>query len=511
MKKNSKQNNKRIAKNTLLLYVRMLLTMAISLYTSRVVLNTLGVEDYGVYNVVGGVVTMLAFFNSSMATSTQRFLNYEMGQGNTNKLKQVFSNAINAHYLIGVISFIFLETIGLWFVYNKLNIPSEQFDAAIWVYHCSILSFFISIISTPYNAAIIANEKMGVYAYFSIIEVILKLLIVYLLVIIQFDKLKLYGLLQLIISIIMRIAYNCYCLHNFPECKYVWNWNKATMIRLFTFSGWMLFGCITDMLSKQGTNILINLYFGPIYNAARAVAIQIQTAVNSFVLNFMTAVRPQIIKSYSSKDYEYMYKLVFSSSKFGYYLLFLLITPVLIYTEEILQLWLKQVPEASVIFTRLVLIELLITSAYTPIAQINQASGKIKNYQLAISFIFIFNFIFSYTAFNVGFPVYSTFIISASAAFIGLFVRVYVLKKENNFPAKYYLLKIMLPLVPVSILSIIIPIILSFYTKITLTTILLNSLIGIITTMIIIWLLGLNKTERSIILNKIQTINKKFK
>lgn len=505
------EKNKRIAKNTLLLYARMLLTMAISLYTSRVVLNTLGVEDYGIYNVVGGVVSMLAFFNSSMATSTQRFLNYEMGQGNKESLRTVFVNAVNAHYLIGIISFAFLETAGLWFVYNKLNIPTLQYEAALWVYHCSILSFFVSIISTPYNAAIIANEKMEVYAYFSIIEVLLKLFIVYLLVIIPFDKLKLYGLLQLAVSVFMRILYNWYCIRNFPECNYIWNWNKNIMIKLFSFSGWMLFGCISDMLSKQGANILINLYFGPIYNAARAIAVQIQVAVNSFVLNFMTAVRPQIIKSYSCKDYEYMYKLVFSSSKLGYYLLFILIVPVFIYTDYILKLWLKQVPEASVIFTRLVLIELLITSAYSPIAQINQASGKIKNYQLAISVLFILNFIFSYAAFEIGLPVYSTFIISVLLAFIGLFVRVYILKKENEFPANYYLFNVMLPLLPISIISLIIPISIAFYFKITFISVLLNLFIGTIITIFIIWILGLNNTEKSFILNKLQTIRKKIK
>ena len=218
----SSENTKRIAKNTAMLYVRMLFIMAVSLYTSRVVLNALGVEDFGVYNVVGGVVSMLAFFNSSMATSTQRFLNYEMGRCNGDSLREVFVSAVNAHYLIGLVSVLVLETLGLWFVYHKLNIPSGQMEAAIWVFHCSVASFFVTIVSTPYNAAIIANEKMDIYAYLSILEAILKLLIVYLLVVIPFNKLKLYGLLLLGVTLIMRLLYSWYCAKHFAECRYRW-------------------------------------------------------------------------------------------------------------------------------------------------------------------------------------------------------------------------------------------------------------------------------------------------
>ena len=349
-------NNTRIAKNTLLLYFRMLFSMVVALYTSRVVLNTLGVEDFGIYNVVGGIVSMLSFFNSSMGTSTQRFLNYEMGRNNNEGLRNVFINAVNAHYLIGIVTVIGLETVGLWFVYNKLNIPVEQFGAAVWVYHCSVLSLFVSIISTPYNAAIIANEQMGVYAYYSIIEVVLKLLIVYLLVVIPYNKLIVYGLLSLGVSLLMRILYNVYCIRNFTECKYQWKWNVQLMKKMFFFSGWMLFGCISDMLSKQGVNVLINIFFGPVFNAARAIAVQVQAAINNFVINFMTAVRPQIIKSYSAGEYLHMYRLVFSSSKLSFYLLFVLTTPVLIYTDFILQWWLKQVPEyCAVSYTHLTL------------------------------------------------------------------------------------------------------------------------------------------------------------
>lgn len=498
-------NNTRIAKNTLLLYFRMLFTMAVSLYTSRVVLNTLGVENFGVYNVVGGIVSMLGFFNSSMATSTQRFLNYEMGRNNGNGLREVFVNALNAHYLIGIITVIGLETVGLWFVYNKLNVPLGQFESALWVFHCSVLSLFVSIISTPYNAAIIANERMGVYAYYSIIEVVLKLLIVYLLVVIPYNKLIMYGLLTLTVSVVMRILYNVYCVKNFAECKYKWSWNIQLMKKMFFFSSWMLFGCISDILSKQGVNVLINVFFGPVFNAARAIAVQVQAAVNNFVANFMAAVSPQIIKSYSAGEVQRMHRLVFSSSKLSFYLLFVLTTPVLIYTDLILQLWLKQVPEYCVLFTRLVLVELLISSAYVPIAQINQASGKIRNYQMTISIIFVVNFALTYILYKIGMPVYSTFVVSVVLAFIGLFVRVVILKYDNGFPASTYLLRVMLPLIPVAGLALFVPILIYVNLETTFLTFVLNCLAGLASSVIVIWTLGLDKVERAFITEKISS------
>ena len=343
---------------------------------------------------------------------------------------------------------------------------------------------------------------MGVYAYYSIIEVVLKLLIVYLLVAIPYNKLIVYGLLTLAVSVVMRILYNVYCIRNFAECKYKWQWNVVLMKKMFFFSGWMLFGCISDMLSKQGVNVLINIFFGPIFNAARAIAVQVQTAVNSFVANFMTAVRPQIIKSYSAGDFQHMYRLVFSSSKLSFYLLFVLTTPVLIYTDFILMLWLKQVPEYSVLFTRLVLVELLISSAYVPIAQINQASGKIRNYQMAISVIFLVSFILTYVLYKIGMPVYSTFILSVALAIVGLFVRVIILKRDNGFPASEYLLKVMLPLVPVAALSLAVPLLIYQYTETTFLTFVFNSIAGLISSVVVIWLFGLDKMEKSFITEK---------
>ena len=503
-------NNNRIAKNTFMLYLRMFFTMAVSLYTSRIVLNTLGIEDYGIYNVVGGVVSMLAFFNSSMATSTQRFLNVEMGKGNYEILNKVFINAVNAHYLIGIVTVLGLETFGLWFIYYKLNIPEAQFHAALWVFHLSVASLFVSIISTPYNAAIIANEKMSVYAYFSIFEVIAKLLIVYLLLMLPYNKLTVYAILLFLISVTMRLAYNLYCKKYFRECNYRWIWDINLIKKMFSFTGWMLFGCLSDMLGNQGVNILINMFFGPVYNAARGIAVQIRTAIDSFIVNFLTAVRPQIVKSYSTGEWDYMYKLTFSASRLSYYLLLLLVMPVFFSTHYILGIWLKNIPPYCEIFTQLTLVELLIRTTYTPIAQINQASGKIRNYQLAISVLFLLNFILSYIVYKMGMPVFSSFIVAIVVAVVGLFVRLIILKHDNQFPALEYLKTVFLPIIPVTLLAIAIPVIYNIYSESSFQTFFIQSVLCVLCASISIWYVGLNTGEKTVIKGKINSFVNRY-
>lgn len=508
---NTQDNNKKIVKNTMMLYVRMFLTMAVALYTSRVVLNTLGIDDYGIYNVVGGVVSVLAFFNSSMATSTQRFLNVEMGKGNYDSLNKVFINAVNSHYLIGIITVIALESVGLWFLYNKLNIPAERFASAIWVFHLSVASLFVSIISTPYNAAIIANERMSVYAYFSILDVFLRLVVVYLLLVVSFDKLVLYAILLLLVGLIMQSCYMIYCKKKFKECSYKWNWNFALIRKMFSFTGWMIFGCLTDMLGNQGVNILINMFFGPVYNAARGIAVQARTAVDSFVLNFLTAVKPQVMKSYSSGELEYMYKLVFSSSRLSYYLLLILTLPIFFNTHYILELWLKTVPPLCELFTQLTIVELLIRTAYTPIAYVNQASGKIRNYQISVSLLFILTFVLSYIVYKMGMPVYSSFVVAIIVAVIGLFVRMLVLKYDNDFPVMDYLKSVFSPIISVSIISSILPLVYCKFSNDNFVSFLIASLICVISSSITIWVIGLRNSEKQMVISKIQSIIRKQK
>lgn len=298
------ENNKRIVRNTAALYVRMLLMMAISLYTSRVVLQTLGVVDYGIYNVVGGVVTMIAFLNGALSTATQRYLNYEMGKGNSDGLSKVFSMSFWCFCMIALAAVIVAETVGLWFVINKLNIPAERADVALWVYHISVLTFVVELLVVPYKASIIAHEKMSVYAYISIAEVSLKLILIYLLVVIDADKLRLYASMMFIATLLICYIDKLYCSRHFAECNVRLVWDRMLFKGLFSFSGWMLVGTITYILSTQGVNMLINIFFGAAVNAARGIALQVSNAINSFVTNFMMAVRPQIVKSYANGEHE---------------------------------------------------------------------------------------------------------------------------------------------------------------------------------------------------------------
>lgn len=289
---NATENNKRIAKNTLLLYFRMLFTMAVSLYTSRVVLNTLGVEDFGIYNVVGGVVAMFGFLNSAMSSSTQRYITFELGKNDFEQLKKVFNTSVSIHAFISVVILILAETIGLWFLYNKMTIPIERMDAALWVYQGAIASTIVLIMSVPYNATIIAHEKMSAFAYISVLEVVLKLLIVYLLLIGDFDKLKLYAVLMFSIQLIIRLIYGRYCKKHFSETKFQWTKDWKLFKEMLGFAGWNLWGNCAGIAFTQGVNILLNMFFGPAVNAARGIAVQVQNAVNQFSFNFQTALNP---------------------------------------------------------------------------------------------------------------------------------------------------------------------------------------------------------------------------
>lgn len=477
----------------------MILIMLVSLYTSRVILNALGAADYGVYNVVGGVVAMIAFLNGSINSSTQRFLNVEMGKGNRADLQGVFSTAINAHVIIGIVVVIILETVGVWFVSTKLIIPSGQRIEAMWVFQCSVVSFFLGIISSPYNAAIVANEKMSIFAVLSLLEAFLKLIIAWLITIFPSDRLKYYGILIMLVSIIMRVAYGRVCIANFKECRYQFNINRSKLKEMFTFSGWMIFGCFADVLSGQGVNMLINLFFGPVINASRAIAVQVQSAVSQFSNNFLMSVNPQIVKSYSSGEVDEAYRLVFSSSKFSFYLMMILVIPISINTEQILHIWLKNVPPFSSIFVNLVLLEYLIRSSYTPIAQINVAYGRIKAYQISVACLFLLNFIGTYYLFKLGYEVYSTFILSAAIAFVGLFVRLFILHKQNGFPTSLYLKKVSIPVFIIFCLSYTPTLLLSLVWSKSILSMICSVFVSLIFSFTFIWVLGLSNSEKGLI------------
>lgn len=495
--------NKQIAKNTIMLYIRMFLVMFVSLYTSRIVLNVLGAEDYGVYNVVGGVITMLSFLNSSLSTATQRYLNYEMGKNNAKALNKVFSMSFITFCILAFFAISIAETVGLWFVQNKLVIPIDRMSAALWVYQFSIMTFAVNMLMIPYTAAIIANEHMSIYAYVSIVEIILKLGLVYFLTIINFDKLKLYSIMMFIVTCLITSIYRIYCIKSFPECHLKFVWDSKLLRKLFSFSGWMLTGTLGHLLCTQGINILINMFFGPVFNAAKAISTQVYSSISSFSQNFMTAVRPQIIKSYAQDDLKYMYRLVFSSSKLSFYLLFVLCLPLIISAQFVLELWLKNVPDLAVLFTRLVLIDLLIQSIYSPIAYVSQAANKTREYQISITICYVLIFVVSLFLYKIGCPVYTTFIVSIIIDIIGLFVRLIVVNQTVKFPISAYLKSVIGPAILVVsasiIFIIIINIIINQFTDNMLGIIIASLIIPIC----IVWIIGIDKSEKNLVRNLI--------
>jgi O-antigen/teichoic acid export membrane protein len=455
---NHGENNKRIAKNTLFLYFRMLLSMGVSLYTSRVVLNTLGIEDYGVANVAGGVIVMFSFLNSSMSGATSRFLTFELGCGNYEKLKKTFSAALTVHFIIAGIILILGETIGLWFLENKLVIAPERMNAARWVYQLSILSTMISITQAPYSATIIAHERMNIYAYMEILNSFLKLGIVYLLVISSFDKLIFFAALNLCVTVMIITIYRIYCLKNFPESHYKYEWNKEIMKPMLSFSGWDLLGSLSYLSKTQGINILLNLFFGVVVNAAYGIATQVQSAVSQFSGNFLAAVRPQIVKYYAANEIDKMQHLMFNASKLSFFLIFLISFPLIIENHFILQLWLKQVPEYAVPFCRLILLSFWISAIFLPVQFVIHATGKIKRMTTTISTIYILTLPVSYVVFKLGFSPVSSFVINLIITFFGCQVYIWALNK--NIPQisifNFYK-KVVLICIVVGLLSSIVP------------------------------------------------------
>lgn len=499
----SVQNNKRIAKNTLLLYVRMLFMMAVSLYTSRVVLNTLGVEDYGIYNVVGGVVAMFGFINASMSSATQRFITFALGKGDQENLQKVFCTSLQIHFLIALIIVLLGETLGLWFLNAKMQIPDNRMDAAFWVYQCSIFSTVVMILSVPYNATIIAHEKMSAFAYISILEVVLKLAIVYILWIGSFDKLILYAGLVLAVQVLIRFCYSIYCNKNFEETKYRHIWDKFLFKEMTGFAGWSLFGNLSSVLFSQGLNILLNLFFGPVVNAARAVSVQVQSAIQQFISNFQMALNPQITKTYAQRDLKAMHHLMFRSARFSFFLLFLLSLPVLFETEFILKLWLKTVPDHSVIFLRIMICISLIYALANPLIIANQATGKVRTYQAVCGSILLMILPISYICLKLGLPAYSVFVVHFIMETITQLVRMIMLRPLIGIRLREYMQYIYRPVILVVCLSVLIPFIAYSNMEATLLRFFLVCFVCFLSVGIVVYFGGFSKNERVFVRKKI--------
>ncbi len=504
-------NNKRIAKNTLLLYVRTLFIMLVTLYTSRVVLNTLGVSDYGIYNVVGGVVAMFGFINASMSSATQRYITFALGKGDIADLRKIFSTALQIHVLIAALIVVLGETVGLWFMYTQMQIPADRMNAAFWVLQCSIVSSVVMIISVPYNADIIAHERMSAFAYISIIEAVLRLAIVYLLLAFSYDKLILYAFLTLAVQLLIRFCYSSYCNKHFPESKYRHVWDKFLFKEMTGFAGWGMFSSLSGILSGQGLNMLLNVFFGPVVNAARAVAVQVQNAILQFIGNFQMAINPQITKTYANGEMEDMHKLMFRSARFTFYLLFVVSLPVLFETNFILTVWLKTVPENTVIFLRIMICVSLLYPLSNPLIIANQATGQVRNFQFVSGLILLFILPVSYICLSFGLPAYSVFVVHFIMEFTTLFYRLRLLRSSINIRFIDYFKNVFFRVVLVVAISIIIPIAIYNYMGNTIIRFFLICIICILSVGLSAYTVGLSHNERLFIKSKAIYIFNKIK
>lgn len=450
-------DNKRIAKNTLLLYFRMLFMMAVSLYTSRIVLNVLGVTDYGIYNVVGGLVILISFLRGTLSTATVRFLSFELGKKEKGNFRKMFSLCINVQLLLSTVVLLLSETVGLWFVSTQMHFPEERFSAAIWCYHLSVIAVIFNLMQIPYNSAIISQERMGVYAYLSIADATLKLLIVYLLNVFLFDKLIFYSFLMCALTFGILIVYAIYCKNHLYGCRYSrHSWERKGIKEILAFTSWNMLGSLAAQGKGQALNILLNLFYGPSLNAVHGITTKVSTVVTSFVGNFLTAVRPQVIKKYANREYSDVTYLMFYSSKLSVFLLSIITIPILIRTYDIMHLWLGIVPEHLVVFIRLALLESLVISLSYPLNDIIQAIGNVKSYNLIVSVIVLLNFPISYVFLLLGYPPQTIYYVMVIISGISLFLRLYLVRRGMALSFQDYCRFVLIPCATVFTISSII-------------------------------------------------------
>lgn len=495
-------NNKRIAKNTLLLYLRTIFLMMITLYTSRVILDQLGVDDYGIYNVVGGFVAMFSVISSALSSSISRFITFELGRGDIKRLTTIFSTSVNIQLGLCSIILVLGEAIGIWFVNTRMNIPPDRIIAANWVFQCSILTFCINLISVPYNSCIIAHEKMSAFAYISILEATLKLLICYMLIVSPVDKLIAYSLLMLFVAILIRFVYGMYCTRNFEECKYRICYEKEIVKEMTGFAGWSFFPNVAWIFNTQGVSVLINLFFGVALNAARGIASQVESAVMMFVRNFTTALNPQITKYYANGDKENMFLLMCRGTKFTYFLTLLMVLPLFLETEYVLQLWLKEVPTHTVIFVQLSIIGSIINNIGNTCYTACQATGNIKRYSIVVTTVGFLVFPLTWLGFKLGLPVESTYIIYILVYICVSIACMLMTRWLLQFPLSMFLRKALLPIVWVTILSSIIPTLLSLRMESSFVRFIITCMVSVLSTCAAIYLTGLSKHEKRIIIDK---------
>lgn len=453
-----KNNNERIVKNTLFLYMRMLLTMGISLYTSRVVLNALGVEDFGIYNVVGGFVAIFGFINGSMTAATQRYLSYAIGEDNQELIRQTFSTSVHIHILIAGIVLLLSETFGLWFMHHKMQIPEDRLVEAFWVFQSSVISSVVMIISVPYTAAIISYERMGAFAYISIFEVMIKLLIAFVIVYASAGRLVWYAVMLMLTQLVIQLCYQFYSYKNFRNCRVAFLLDKNLFVEMLKFSGWTMNGNLAVICYTQGLNVLLNIFFGPVVNAARGIAVQVQSAVSRFCQSFQIAVNPQITKSYAVQDFETMQKMVIISSKFSFFMVLMLALPIMLETQYVLGLWLGIVPSNTAVFTDLILCTTLLYTLSNPMIASIHATGQLKKFQIVEGSILLAILPMSYILLKfTTLPAFVVFVVHIAMEICAQLARVWIVLPKIYMPYTNYITKVLSPIVKVLLCAIPVP------------------------------------------------------
>lgn len=505
----SSDNNKRIAKNTLLLYFRMLITMLVSLYTSRVVLQTLGVSDYGLYNVVGGVVTMFTIVNGTLATGTQRFLTFELGANNKEKLHRVFNTAMLLHCLMALIIVLLVETVGLWFLYNKMNIEAGRMNAAFWVFQFSCVTMLINVIQVPYMSSIISHEKMDIYAYMSIFDVVMKLLMVFLIQVVDYDKLILYGFLYLVVNCISALIYNIYCRRQFDECKIRRLFDREIFKEMMNFSGWNIFGCASVTFQGEGVNILLNMFFGTVVNAARGIAFQVNNIVLQFVNNFQMAVNPQIVKHYAAGETNEMIKLSTVNSKLAAFLLLFILVPLFVEIEFVLKIWLGEYPAYAPIFLRIILLQSVVQTMTRPVVMMIHAVGKMKLVNLTAGGALLMILPVSYILLKLGASPVTVFMVNVIPWFLETLFELLCLKKYIGLSPLAFYKSVYGRVFPVGVLMFVLPYITYFSMVDGWLRFFAVCIVSVLSSSVLIYFMGLDKSMRAFVVNKISSILKR--
>lgn len=487
----------------------MVVMLLIALFTSRVNLKMLGIVDYGIYGVIGGVVSMFTIFSNSLSAAIQRFISYELGKDNSERLTNIFSMSVTVMCFLAIVLMICADLFGIWFINNKMVIPTERIYAAHWVLHCSVLTFGISLISVPYNALIVAHERMSAFASIGIYEAVAKLLICYLLFVSPFDRLIIWAILLTIIQISVRLIYGYYCKRNFGECLYRFVFDQSLLVDISKYAGWSTFGLVAFTCYTQGLNILLNIFFGPVVNAARSISVQVQSAVQGFSTNFQVAMNPQIIKSYAQHNLQRMHSLIFTGSRFSFYLLFILSLPIILETPYILHIWLGEYPEHTVSFIRLILVIITFDSSLGgPISTAQTATGNIKLYQIIVGGIMLLILPVSYFVLKIwNTPPETIYYVYLIAVIIAHIARMLIIRSMINLSLFLYAKEVLLPIVKVSVASLPIPLLLHFcFENTSFSTFVIVGITSVVCVGLAVFMFGIKTNERRILFNKIRLI-----